>query len=156
MRDVLGDQSGPVMEDPGLRMMAWPLPAGGGADWPDARAAGVAWHGPGDTLLVPGLDGYRDGTRWLRPPTDDAVFTDPATLRTAIELVTGPLEEAAELGPLAICRYCGTPTRDAVLVETRHSVSAADHHWFACRPCLTSRVRDGNGRRPRVVRPASR
>lgn len=150
--EALGDRAGPVLEDPALRQLAWPLPPGGGADWPNARAAGVLWYGPGDHLLVPGVDGYHDGTRWLRSPLDERAFTDPPTLRAAIEFVLGPLDEAAALGRLAVCRYCRAPSRDVVLVETFHAASGGGFEWYACRRCWADTLRGGDGRHLRVVR----
>jgi hypothetical protein len=155
VRDVLGDQCGPVMEDLGLRTLAWPLPAGGGAQWPDAQAAGVAWHGPGEDFLVPGLAGHHVA-RWVRPPTADRQFTDPELLRVGIEFVAGPLEEAAALGPVAVCRYCGTPTRDALLVDSWDSLSGPGWAWYACRPCWSDTVRGGDGSHLRAVKQGPR
>lgn len=66
--DVLGDQTGPVFDEPARLHLVWTLPADGASDWPDAKAAQVVRHGHGDLLLVPGPDGYHDGTRWLRSP----------------------------------------------------------------------------------------
>lgn len=150
--DVLGEQGGPVMEDPALRLLTWPLPPGGGASWPDAGAAAITWHGPGALLVMPGLGGYHDGTRWLRPPIPGRLFTDPDLLRAAIEFVAGPLEDAARLGPLTVCRYCGTPTRDAVVVEEFAAASGAGYQWHACRRCWLATLHGEDGRHLHVVK----
>lgn len=154
--DVLGDRSGPVMEDPALRLLTWPLPSGGGATWPDASAAAITRHGPGEFLLIPGLNGYRDGTRWLRPPAPGRLFTDPDLLRMAIEFVAGPLEEAARLGTLTVCRYCGAPTRDVVLVEEFTAASGGGYQWHACQRCWLATLHGEDGPRLRVVKAGPR
>lgn len=154
VRDALGDECGPVMEDAPFRTYAWMLPAGGGADWPGARAAGVIWHGPGEQFYVPSIPGRPPVTYWVKPPTVERQFTDPALLRVAIEFVTGPLAEAATLGPLVVCRYCGTPTRDGLLTESVVGASDGGYEWYACRPCWAATVGGGDAPHLRVVKRA--
>ncbi|MEJ8654695.1 hypothetical protein WKI65_43355 [Streptomyces sp. MS1.AVA.3] len=149
--DVLGDQSGPAFMDPVYRYMSWIIPPGGAADWPDALDVGVDVCNTGDWVTVPGPEGHPSGTRWLRPPTDGQL-TDPTTLRAALEWIIGPLADAAQLGFVEVCRYCGTPTRDAMVVSVYHSPSGSGHVSYACRSCHHDTANGGDGRHLRVVR----
>lgn len=133
---VLGDRSGPVLEDPVVLHVAWPLPPGGADDWPDAADVGVTRYGPGDWLTVPGLREHVSGTRWLRTPTlAGPAFTEPTVLRAALECVVGPLAEVAGRGPVVVCRYCDTPTRDAQLVAWQEQLSGPGYSTYACSAC---------------------
>jgi len=154
--DVLGDCTGPVFHDPGLRHLAWIVPPGGGADWPDASAAGVRVHGSGDVLFVPGPEGYYDGTRWLRPPTDATALTDPAALRAAVEFIIGPLAEAAQLGPVHVCWYCRTVTRDGLVIDWYTSPSGPGAVRHSCRRCWARTVRGEDAPHLRAVREGPR
>jgi hypothetical protein len=150
--DVLGDQTGPVFDEPARLHLVWILPADGASDWPDVRAAQVVRYGHGDLLLVPGPDGYHDGTRWLRSPLDLPRYTDPHVLRAGIEFVIGPLEEAAALGPVRVCESCRTPTRRGRLTEEFMGPSGPPYASYACPRCWTAAAVGGEGRHLRAVR----
>jgi hypothetical protein len=149
--DVLGDRTGPVFDEPARLHMVWILPADGAFDWPDATAAGVVRHGGGDLLLVPGPDGYHDGTRWLRSPLELPQYTDPHVLRGAIEFVIGPLEEVAELGPVVVCQSCRTPTRNGHLTEVFVGSSGPLYPSYSCSRCWAATATGGQGRHLRAV-----
>jgi hypothetical protein len=149
--DVLGAQNGPVYND-GRRRLVWILPAEGGADWPDAMAASVIRYGPGDSVFVPGPASRHSAIRWLRSPLGPPEFTDPDALRTAIEFVIGPLEDAAVLGPVEVCLYCAAPTRDGRLVDEVGGVSGPVIPLYACPKCWSNTVKGGEGRHLRAVR----
>jgi hypothetical protein len=149
--DVLGDEAGPVFDEPARLHLVWMLPAGGAADWPDARAAHVIRYGPGDKILVPGPAGYHDGTRWLRSPMEPPTFTDPHVLRAGIEFVIGPLEDVAALGPVVVCQFCRTPTRNGRLTEEFVAASGPYIASYACPRCWRSTVAGGEGRHLRAV-----
>jgi hypothetical protein len=149
--DVVGDQAGPVFEEPARLHMAWILPGDGAADWPDASAAGVVRYGHGDLVLVPGSDGYHDGTRWLRSPLELPQYTDPHVLRACIEFVIGPLEEAAALGPVRVCQSCRAPTRNGHRTEEFIGPSGPLYSSYACPRCWAMTASGGVGRHLRAV-----
>lgn len=150
--DVLGDKGGPVFDEPARFHLVWILPTGGAADWPNAKAARVFRYGPGDKLLVPGSDGYHDGTRWLRSPLELPLLTDPDVLRAGIEFVIGPLEEDAVLGPVVVCQFRRARTRDGQLTEAFISPSGPIYSSYACPRCWDITVAGGAGRHLRAVR----
>ncbi|MEC3995135.1 hypothetical protein VSR01_16995 [Actinacidiphila sp. DG2A-62] len=131
------------------------LSADGAADWPDASAARVVRYGHGHRLLVPGPDGYHDGTRWLRSPLELPQYTDPHALRVSIEFVIGPLEEAAVLGPVRVCQHCRAPTRDGHLVEVFEGPSGSLYRSYACPRCWARTAAGGEGRHLRAVQRGS-
>jgi hypothetical protein len=149
--DVVGNQAGPVFEEPARLRMVWILPGDGAADWPDATAAQVHRFGYGDLLLVPGPDGYHDGTRWLRSPLDLPQYTNPHVLRAGIEFVIGPLEEAGERGPVVVCESCRTPTRRGHVTEEYIGPSGPLHRSYACPRCWSITAAGGEGRHLRAV-----
>ncbi|MCQ6246188.1 hypothetical protein [Streptomyces malaysiensis] len=136
--DALGDRTGAVIEDVALRHLAWFVPPGGGDDWPTPAPLRLTRYRAGDGLLVPQLNGYRGVNRWLRTPGEAGLFTDPDTLRSAMEHVAGPLDQAAELDSVVVCHFCTTPTRDVRLIDNwESSNTGALHRRYACRPCLS-------------------
>jgi hypothetical protein len=147
--DVLGAKSGPVYND-GRRRLVWILPAAGAADWPDATAAGVIRHGPGDSVFVPGPASCHSAVRWVRSPLEP--LTDPLALRAGLEFVIGPLADAAVLGSVEVCRYCAAPTRDGRLTEEVGGVSGGFIPLYACPSCWLATVSGGEGRHLRAVR----
>lgn len=99
----------------------------------------LTWYRAGDGLLVPQLNGYRGVNRWLRTPGEGELFTDPDTLRSAMEQVVGPLDQAAELDSAVVCHFCATPTRDAQEIDNwKSSNTGSLHRRCARRPCLTA------------------
>ncbi|MGW6414381.1 hypothetical protein [Streptomyces sp. NPDC055055] len=133
---VLGDLGGPAFEDTGLCHVVWPLQPGGATDWPDLAQIGVVRYGPGDELLVPpaGLT-LSAGMCWLWPLEDGPVFVDPLRLRSAIETLIGPLEEAAARGPVDVCHWCDAVTAGAVLVSWQAQESGPGWSRYACQDC---------------------
>jgi len=155
VRAVLGSRGGPVYCDATTSHWVWPVPAGGAAGWPDLLRLGVPRYGPGELLLIPGKTGH-NGTAWVHPPTAERAFTHPVLLREALEFVLGPLDEAVNLGPVVVCRSCGAPIRDAVLIESFESPSGPGWDWYACRPCHQEMLRGGPGRHLHIVRKGAR
>jgi hypothetical protein len=150
--DIVGDQAGPVFEEPARLHLVWILPGDGAADWPDVTAAHVHRYGHGDRLLVPGPDGYHDGTRWLRSPLELPQYTDPHVLRAGVEFVIGPLEEAAERGPVVVCQHCRAPIRSGHLTEEFMGPSGPPYASYACPRCWTAAAAGGERRHLRAVR----
>ncbi|GAA3369778.1 hypothetical protein GCM10017744_090860 [Streptomyces antimycoticus] len=93
----LAGRNGAVLEDPTRPQMVWFIKSGGADGWPGAHKMGVMVYRTGDVLTVPWLNGYRCGSRWLRTPTEQLLFTDPGMLRMALEEVAGPLADAEQL-----------------------------------------------------------
>ncbi|MFI0765695.1 hypothetical protein ACH4TQ_12550 [Streptomyces sp. NPDC021218] len=133
--DALGDSTGAVFEDPVRQELVWIIPPGGVDAWPAAPPLGMTLYRAGDRLTVPGLDGDRGGTRWIHPPEADRLFTDAAALRREVEAVVGPLDEAADLAPVRVCRFCATTTRDHVVVDVWESSNGLRRVSWACQPC---------------------
>jgi hypothetical protein len=150
--DILGDETGPVFNEPARWHLVWILPGGGAADWPDARAARVIRYGHGDRILVPGLAGHVDGTRWLRSPLKCPRFTDPDMLRAGIEFVIGPLADAARLGPVMTCQSCRAPTRHGRVTDAYLGPSGPLLCSYTCPRCWSLTVAGGEGRHLRAVR----
>ncbi|MGW6391260.1 hypothetical protein ACWFR1_12330 [Streptomyces sp. NPDC055103] len=133
---VLGDLGGPVFEDPGLRHVVWPLPPDAAADWPDLTEIGIVRYVAGDELLVPRAGHTLSaGMCWIWPVEDGPEFIDPARLRSAIETLIGPLEEAAARGPVDVCHWCDAVTAGALLVAWGQQESGAGWSWYACQEC---------------------
>ncbi|MFT9479736.1 hypothetical protein [Streptomyces sp. Mo3] len=139
--DVLGDSTGAVFEDPVLQHLVWIIPPGGADDWPAAPPLNITLYRAGDRLNVPGLNGSRCGTRWLHPPQADWLFTDADALRQVVEGVVGPLNEAADMAPAQVCRFCTTITRDAAVIEVWESINGLRRISYACQ----TRWRDTGG-----------
>jgi hypothetical protein len=133
---TLGELGGPVFEDPGLLHLVWPLPADAAADWPDLTPIRITRYGPGDELLIPGPQRTLSGMCWLWPPEDGRPYVDPATLRRAIEMLIGPLDEAAAKGEVEVCRYCDAVTAEVVRVAWGEQESGPGWSWYACQPCV--------------------
>ncbi|MEC3994960.1 hypothetical protein VSR01_16065 [Actinacidiphila sp. DG2A-62] len=148
--DAVGAQVGPVFVDPGLMWHVWIVPPEAVATWPDASAAGVVLRQKGDGLLAPPRNGCHNGLRWLRDPLRR--LTDPVILRRAIELVIGPLEKAVELGPVAVCRFCGVPTRRAYPVDAFYSQTGPGLQMYACAQCYRTALGGGQTRHLHAVR----
>lgn len=111
---ALGDRTGAVFEDPVLQHLTWIIPPGAADAWPVGpplketlfEALRITVYQEGDDICVPGLTGgSRCGTRWIRPPSEDQLYTDAEALRGAVEGIVGPLKEAAEKGPVRLCRF---------------------------------------------------
>ncbi|MER6145918.1 hypothetical protein ABT174_38910 [Streptomyces sparsogenes] len=152
---TLGHHSGAVLRDPTRGHLVWFIPSDGADAWPDARQMSVFIHRAGAALAVPGVKGGRDGTRWLQQPSKRRGFTDPGTLRLAVEHVAGPLADAEVLGPMRVCCCCGKLTRDPVPVDDWESISyGLGRTAFACRPCWSGTPRSGDGRHLHLVREA--
>ncbi|MFD3998384.1 hypothetical protein [Streptomyces sp. NPDC058583] len=133
---VLGDLGGPAFEDPGLRHVVWPLPPAAAADWPDLKEIGVVRYGAGDELLVPRARmTLSAGMCWLWLPEDGPAFIDPARLRSAIETLIGPLEEAAARGRVDVGHYCDAVVANSVLVAWRPQESGPGWSVYACQEC---------------------
>ena len=144
----LAGRNGAVLHDPAARHLVWFIEPGGADGWPDAHQMAVKLYQAGDSLTVPGLTGYRDGSRWLRTPTEKLLFTDPVVLRGVIEEVAGPLADAEQLGPIEVCCYCNTTTREPVLVKSWTSYSnGAIYNTYTCPPCGSDPARVGDGGR---------
>ncbi|MCK8677989.1 hypothetical protein [Streptomyces lichenis] len=154
--DVLADHAGPVLEDPAVLRLIWPLPPGGAEHWPDASGGGVVRHRIGDGFLVPGPGGYHPGTRWARHPNSCSRYADPALLRAGIEAVAGPLADLGALGPLVVCASCRTPTRHSADSTWRESLSGPGASSYTCRSCWADQCRGGPGRHLRLVRGGTR
>lgn len=148
--DALGAEAGAVYEDQAMSHMVWVLPPGGAADWPPAENNGIHRHGAGGLLLVPGLTGHL-GTRWLRHPPQ-AGPTDPCRLRGAAETILGPLDAAASLPPVMVCRYCKAPAREGRAEAVLPMLTAPDVVRWVCRPCWRRIQAGGTGRHLRLVR----
>lgn len=147
--DALGAEAGPVFEDAALCHLVWVLPPGGAADWPPAQNNAVHRFAPGSLLLVPGLAGHL-GTCWVRPPLDGPL-TDPHRLRVEVERILGPLDGAAELPPVVVCRYCRRPTRQGRVEADLPMFDGPDVLRWACLPCWR-RIQAGcTGRHLRIV-----
>lgn len=135
---TLDDAGGPVFQDLGLCHVVWPLPSGAVLDWPDLSGIGVVGYGPGARLLVPQV-GKPSGTCWLWSPETGRLYTDPATLRDALEAVIGPLDEALAKGPVSVCHYCDAVVTDAVLVAWTEQENGPGWSEYACQPCAKER-----------------
>ncbi|MEU9964739.1 hypothetical protein [Streptomyces malaysiensis] len=137
----LAGRNGAVFEDARFRHLVWVIPSGGADDWPEAHGMGVIVYRTGEQLAVPGLGGFH-GSHWLRTPSGQLLFTDPDELRTAVEKVAGPLADAEQLGPMVVCCYCNTPTRDSKIINTWTSpCDGSVHNDYACRGCDSARGR---------------
>ncbi|RYJ26497.1 hypothetical protein CU044_3790 [Streptomyces sp. L-9-10] len=143
---ILGIRSGAVLEDAFVQGMVWFIPPGGAAAWPETGALGVRVLPTGHDVTLAGPDGCRRTMTWLRPPLTPSPLTDPGDLRAAIEYTAGPLDQAAALGPVWACRYCGAPVRDAHLMERFESLNGSGWSTYACGPCWNTTVRGGPGR----------
>ncbi|WNE95562.1 hypothetical protein PS467_09560 [Streptomyces luomodiensis] len=141
--DALGDHTGAVLEDTALRHLVWFVPPGGVDGWPTPEPLRLTLYRAGDSLLVPRLNGYRGVNVWLRTPKANGLFTDPNTLRSAMERLVGPLEQAAGRSPVVVCHFCAIPTRDAQVIDAWESFSTGAHVRYACHPCLSA---TGGGR----------
>ena len=141
--DALGDCTGAVFEDPVLRHLTWIIPPGAADDWPVGpplrealfETLRITLYQTGDDITVPGLTGCRAGDRWIHPPTGDRLFTDAGALRRAVEGVVGPLEEAAEKGPVWLCRFCNITTREVEVFGNWESSNGLRRTSYACKPC---------------------
>ncbi|MFE2492768.1 hypothetical protein [Streptomyces scopuliridis] len=153
---ILGDRSGAVLEDAFVRQMVWFIFPGGAADWPETAALGVRVLPTGGDVTLAGPDGCRKVMVWHRSPRTPPPLTDPDELRAAIEYTVGPLDQAAALGPVWACRYCGAPVRDAHLVDQIESMSGPGWSSYACGPCWSTTVRGGPGRRLHAVQEGPR
>ncbi|MFD8509740.1 hypothetical protein ACFV27_01140 [Streptomyces antimycoticus] len=141
--NALGDRTGAVFEDPVLRHLTWIIPPGAADAWPVGpplketlfEALRITLYQEGDDITVPGLTGSRCGTRWIRPPSEDQIFTAADALRGAVEGVVGPLEEAAEKRTVVMCCFCGGATREAEVIGTWGSSNSLRRSAHACKPC---------------------
>ncbi|MFF5668767.1 hypothetical protein ACFY8S_01300 [Streptomyces hygroscopicus] len=137
--DALKDRTGAVLEDRALRHMVWFIPPGRADGWPTPEPLRLTVYRAGDGLLVPRLNGYRGVNVWLRTPGANGLFTDPATLRWAIEGVVGPLGQAGGRSPVVVCHFCAIPTRDAQAIDEWESFNTGTPHVrYACRSCLNA------------------
>ncbi|MEV8062693.1 hypothetical protein AB0P37_41350 [Streptomyces antimycoticus] len=133
--DALGDSTGAIFEDPVLQQLVWIIPPGGADAWPVAPPLNITFYRAGDSLTVPGLNGSRCGTRWLHPPQADRLFTDADALCQAVEGVAGPLDQAADMDPMVVCRFCTTVTRDAAVIDVWESINGLRRVSYACQTC---------------------
>ncbi|MER5737329.1 hypothetical protein ABT117_16840 [Streptomyces sp. NPDC002262] len=132
---ALGDESGPGFVNVGLHRGVFFLPPGAGEDWPDLSGAAVEWYRAGAMLMVPGEHGLAS-LSWLRFPLDDApLFTGPDDLWGVLEQLLGPLETASALGPVAVCGFCSSPSRDVKAADWGEQESGPGWVRYACRPC---------------------
>ncbi|MEE4599154.1 hypothetical protein V2J94_46365 [Streptomyces sp. DSM 41524] len=95
----------------------------------------ITLYRAGDRLNVPGLNGSCCGTRWLHPPQADRLFTDADALRQVVESVVGPLNEAADMAPAQVCRFCTTITRDAAVIEVWEFINGLRRISYVCQTC---------------------
>ncbi|MFJ1580434.1 hypothetical protein [Streptomyces sp. NPDC088182] len=140
---ILGPRSGAVLEDAFARETVWFIPPGGAADWPETRDLGLRVLHTGHGIALAGPDGFRNDMTWLRSPLMPSPLTACDDLRAAIEHTVGPLDQAAALGPVRVCRYCGAPVRDAHLVRRVESLNAFGWATYACGPCWNTTARGG-------------
>ncbi|MBO3682714.1 hypothetical protein [Streptomyces sp. NEAU-YJ-81] len=133
--DALGEHAGAVLEDAVFRRLVWFVPPGGIDDWPAPASLRLTLYRAGDELLVPQWSGYKGMNTWLRTPAT-GLFTDPEALRSAMEEVVGPLDEADRADFVVVCHFCATPTRDAEVIDRRESENGRLYRRYACSPCL--------------------